>query len=118
MTTYNTINEAFKNGTGDVFFTINGQYVAVSRHAMDSEGFDAMIAQGFAFLSYEETITAAVNQGAGVHPAAAAAAGIMLPEKPAPAPQPVEKNRFYHSGSDQEVWGYYMEFPDAYGQHL
>src|SRR6188472_2546758 len=55
MQTYSTINEAFKNGSGDRFFTINGRYVALSRHL---DNIEEMIERGFTFMQYEEVIIA------------------------------------------------------------
>lgn len=112
MTTYKTVNEAFKNGTGDVFFTINNEYVAVSRHAMDNAGFAAMEAQGFKFLTYSETLELATAQEV---------------KKVQPAPvveQPIKvlsKRKVYiNQGSYYPGFfgGFYEEYPDAYGQNL
>jgi hypothetical protein len=55
MQTYSSINEAFKNGSGDRFFTINGRYVALSRHL---DNIEEMIERGFTFMQYEEVIIA------------------------------------------------------------
>lgn len=105
MTTYKTVNEAFKNGTGDVFFTKNNEYVAVSRHAMDNAGFEAMEAQGFKFMTYDETLAIAGAQEVKERQ-----------EKPAPAP--VKKSEFVHISISSPFDEFYLEFPDAYGQHL
>lgn len=114
MKLYSTISEAFKNGTGDVFFIKDNQYVAVSRHAVD---FGSMQAQGFTFLQYDETMKLAAAQGAQINPAVAASLGIevkapVVVEPATPVLQSPKK--FYHSGSDMEVWGFLEEFPEFY----
>lgn len=109
MATYKTVNEAFKKGTGDVFFTRNSEYVAVSRHAMDNAGFAAMEAQGFKFMTYDETLEAA---------------GAQEVKEAQAVKQPIEvlsmKKVFIYHGSyyGTLTGGFFEEYPDAYGQTL
>ncbi len=104
MTTYKTISEAFKNGTGDVFFTKNNEFVAVSRHSIP---FEEMEEQGFKFLTYSETLEIATRQDVEENKKA-------YFTKPTPKQEPKQ----FINYPDQEAWAYYQEFPDAYGQHL
>lgn len=109
MTTYNTVNEAFKNGTGDVFFTRGNQYIALSRHAVP---FEEMEAQGFKYLTYSETLELATAQE-------------VKEELAKPVKQPIiqvlsVKKVFIHHSSyyGSLTGGFFEEFPDAYGQTL
>lgn len=55
MKLYSTIKEAFNNGTGDVFFTLDEtSFIAVSRH--DAECFEVLQADGFRMMDYDETM--------------------------------------------------------------
>lgn len=107
MTTYKTVNEAFKNGTGDVFFTRNNEYVAVSRHAMDNAGFAAMEAQGFKFMTYDETLAVAGAQEVKERQ-----------EKQTTTQAPAKKPEFVYISISSPFDELYLEFPDAYGQNL
>lgn len=108
MTTYNTVNEAFKNGTGDVFFTRNSEYVAVSRHSVDFEGLEA---QGFKFMTYSETLELAGAQEVKEAQAKAVKQPIEVISK---------RKVFIHHSSyyGSLTGGFFEEFPDAYGQTL
>lgn len=100
MITYQTINEAFQKGTGDVFFfNANNEYIAVSRHSVD---FERMTALGFTHLHHDRVIE------------------IGRAEKPAVKNEPVivtkhneQKKQFVHY-SDSEVWGFLEDFPEFY----
>ena len=99
MKGYNTIKEAFKNGTGDCFFTKNGRYLAVSRK--DSHSY--YINNGFIMMTYDDVLKADSTQSAIV-------------------PQIKEETvierltNMVQSRSTSEM--FYEEFPDAYGQNL
>ena len=108
MTTYNTVNEAFKNGTGDVFFTKDNQYIALSRHA---NPYDEMEALGFKFLTYSETLELATAQEVKEEPAKAVKQPIQVLS--------VKKVFIHHSSYYGSLTGgFFEEFPDAYGQTL
>lgn len=67
MTVYNTIDSAFKNGTGDVFFTNNdGKFVARSRHIENLVA--RMAVEGFTHVPYMEAMQIAKDQKATLHP--------------------------------------------------
>jgi len=111
MTTYKTVNEAFKNGTGDVFFTKNNEYVAVSRHAMDNAAFEAMEAQGFKFMTYDETLLAAATQEVEERQKKAIEQPIKVIS--------IKKVFIQHSSYYGSLTGgFFEEYPDAYGQTL
>lgn len=98
MTTYPTISEAFKNGSGDVFFanTERTKFFAISRHLGVRE------ISGFDCLSYSETLSLAEIQ----KPEPVAKLVEEAPKKPA---KMVDTSRAY---------SFYDEYPDAYGQNL
>lgn len=100
MITYQTINEAFQNGTGDVFFfNANNEYIAVSRHSVD---YEAMTALGFTHLPYDKVLS------------------IGRAEKPVVKNEPVivsqhkEQIKNFVHYSDREVWGFLEDFPEFY----
>lgn len=105
MTMYNTILEAFKNGSGDVFFTKEEKYIAVSRKDDLSYYFD----NGYEFMTYEKIIETDKLQK-----------GLSL-EKTIKV-SPVVKQEVKHikmvDNSHNYTQCYYDEFPDAYGQNL
>lgn len=103
MKTYNTINEAFKNGSGDCFFSKDGKFVAFSRN---DDRREEMEAKGFIALTHSEVLELAK-----------ARQPIKETTATAVAPNQREPKKFVNH-TDMEVWGYYDEFPDAYGQHL
>ena len=100
MTTYTTIKEAFANGMGDVFFTKNNRFIAVSRKDDNSN----LANHGFKLLSYTEVIALADSQ-------------IKNNVQPS-QPTIIEKMKTNLVESPSSCDGYYDEFPDAYGQYL
>ena len=101
MTTYPTIEAAFKNGSGDTFFQKEGGFVAVSRK--DESTHEALEAQGFEFLPWH----LAFEIGKAQIEKAESVAVVEV----------VKTTKSYDNilnGRD----GYYDEFPDAYGQYL
>jgi hypothetical protein len=102
MTTYTTIKEAFKNGTGDVFFTKNNCFVATSR----KNDFSYYLNNGFSLLSYEETL--ALDKAQNVR--------VEQPKKTISDNLKSIESKMAQSVSTCD--GYYDEFPDAYGQNL
>lgn len=106
MTTYLTIEEAFKNGSGDTFFQKEGGFVAVSRK--DESTHDVLEAQGFEFLPWHlafEIGKAQIEKAKS----AVTAENIVVGD--------IKITKSY----DQILNGrdcYYDEFPDAYGQYL
>ena len=100
MTTYTTINEAFKNGTGDVFYTKDSRFVAVCRKDDNSD----LVVKGFTLLTYEQVTALAV----------AHVENKVQPQQPTI----IEKMKSNLVKSYATSDGYYDEFPDAYGQYL
>ena len=105
MQTFKTIQEAFKNGTGDVFFTKDGNFVARSRHIDNLN--DKMAKEGFTFLSYDEVVNLSLTDNS------VESAKIWATAKK----QQTKCVRQYDNCSNGRD-GYYDEFPDAYGQSL
>lgn len=106
MTTYPTIEEAFKNGSGDTFFQKEGGFVAVSRK--DESTHDALEAQGFEFLPWHLAFEIGKSQ-------------IEKAESDVVAENVVAADIKVTKSYDQILNGrdgYYDEFPDAYGQYL
>ena len=102
MKTYTTIKEAFKNGTGDVFFTKDNCFVAISR----KDDFTYYFNNGYALLSFEEIWALDKSQ---------------KNEPPQPKKTIIDNLKSISSKMVQSVStcdGYYDEFPDAYGQYL
>ena len=100
--TYTTINEAFKNGMGDVFFTTDKPFVAKSR----KNDFDYYFNNGFTLLSFEEVM--ALDK-------------VQKNEPEQPKKTIIDNLKTMSSKMVQSVSscdGYYDEFPDAYGQYL
>jgi hypothetical protein len=95
-----SIKDAFKNGSGDVFFKNENGYVAVSRHSVN---FEEMAEKGYSHVPHNEVLNIAKEQEPQP----------IKEMKPAPV---APKNYVYHS--DMEVQSYYDEFPDAYNQNL
>jgi hypothetical protein len=106
MTTYTTINEAFKNGTGDVFFIKDDRFVAVSRHAIP---FEQMEAEGFKYLTYSETIKIAGTQEVKKAPIVEQPIQVLSKRKVC-----INQGSYYPGF----FGGFYEEYPDAYGQNL
>jgi hypothetical protein len=111
MKTYQTIQEAFKNGTGDVFFFMGGeamQYIALSRH-VDHDS--TMFELGFDRLTYDEVVLIATKEQAERQH--------NIEKKVAKAINKSGEtiNGFIHI-SCSPFDGFYDEFPDAYGQNL
>jgi hypothetical protein len=103
MQTYKTINEAFKNGTGDVFFLSNkAEYIALNRHTVD---YNDMFDKGYDLLNYAEVLEIAALQ------TPTETAPIITPETQS------ELKHFFHSRPDREVLGYYDEFPEFYNNN-
>lgn len=103
MTTYKTIKEAFANGTGDVFFTKNGEYIAVSHH--DDNKY--LSGSGFVWLNFTQVKAISDAQNTPI---------VDIREKLVQhraKNQAMTKDNIYN-GRD----GYYDEFPDAYNQSL
>jgi hypothetical protein len=104
MTTFKTIQEAFKNGQGDVFFSKNGQYVCFSRN----DGmYETMQNNGFKLLTYDEVIKLSFSDNS------VASAKIWASAKKKELKLVASRDNLIN-GFD----GYYDEFPDAYGQNL
>jgi hypothetical protein len=101
-TTYATINEAFNNGSGDVFFKNESGFLCVSRHSVN---YDEMQAAGFTHVPHAQVLEIAAQQAPAVP---------VEPIKPTP---PAAPKKFVNY-PDMEVQGFYDEFPDAYGQNL
>lgn len=100
MTTYTTIKEAFANGTGDVFYTKNNRFIAVSRKDDNSN----LSNDGFKLLSYDEVTALAVTH---------------IENKVQPhQPTIIERMKSNLVKSYAICDGYYDEFPDAYCQYL
>ncbi len=111
MTTYLTIEEAFKNGSGDTFFQKEGGFVAVSRK--DESIHDALESQGFEFLPWHLAFEIGKAQ------IEKAELPIIVEEKREPATN-TKRSRFMNictTDSQNYHDGYYDEFPDAYGQY-
>lgn len=106
MTTYPTIEEAFKNGSGDTFFQKEGGFVAFSRK--DESIHDSLKAQGFRFLPWHlafEIGKAQIEKSES----AVVTENVVVAD--------IKITKSYDqilNGRD----GYYDEFPDAYGQYL
>ena len=106
MTTYPTIEEAFKNGSGDTFFQKEGGFVAVSRK--DESTHEALEAQGFEFLPWHLAFEIGKAQIEKVESS-------LVVENVVVADIKITKSYDQIlNGRD----GYYDEFPDAYGQYL
>ena len=99
ISTYATIDDAFKFGTGDQFYTKNGQFVAVSR----KDDYSQLIENGFESVDFQLIIDMIMfkNKHKG------------LLEQMAPK-QGIEK--LYETTPCRE--NFYDEFPDAYNNHL
>ena len=109
MTAYNTIEQAFQNGSGDTFFQKDGKFVAVSRK--DESTHDKLIDQGFEFLPWHLALEIGKSQ-------------IETTEIIESTPRifscinsRVAIVKSYSNCSNGRD-GYYDEFPDAYGQSL
>lgn len=106
MTTYPTIEEAFKNGSGDTFFQKEGGFVAVSRK--DESIHESLEAQGFEFLPWHlafEIGKAQIEKAESVK---------VLKNEVSTDVKTTKSYDNINNGRD----GYYDEFPDAYGQYL
>jgi hypothetical protein len=53
--TYTTINQAFENGTGDVCFEKNNEYLFISRKS-SMEIFEELKNDGFRYVEYSEVL--------------------------------------------------------------
>lgn len=53
--TYTTINQAFENGTGDVCFKLNNEYIFISRKS-GIEIFEELKNLGFEYIPYEDVV--------------------------------------------------------------
>ena len=53
--TYTTINQAFENGTGDVCFELNNEYLFISRKS-SMNIFEELKNLGFKYISYEDVV--------------------------------------------------------------
>lgn len=53
--TYTTINQAFENGTGDVCFKLNNEYLFISRKS-SMDIFEELKNLGFEYISYEDVV--------------------------------------------------------------
>lgn len=105
MTTYSTIQEAFKNGTGDVFFTKNNQFVCFSRK--DKISLSEMNEYGFSYVTYSEVIELSFKD----NKVDSAIIWALAKKKEL---KTIASYDNISNGRD----GYYDEFPDAYGQNL
>jgi len=109
MTTYNTILEAFRNGTGDHFYTKENKFIAVSRKS-DNRYLEKL---GFTFMTYEEIVSTDKAQKA-LNPEPVK----IIEVKPI---EVKEKSDQYFSRRHSNIsscQSYYEEFPDAYNQSL
>jgi hypothetical protein len=59
--TYTTINQAFENGTGDVCFSLNNEYLFVSRKS-EMAIFEELKHLGFVFIPYEDVLRIGRNE--------------------------------------------------------
>lgn len=59
--TYKTINQAFENGTGDVCFEKNNQYLFISRHS-GMAIFEELKNEGFRYVEYNEVLRIAKEE--------------------------------------------------------
>ena len=53
--TYKTINQAFENGTGDVCFSLNNEYLFISRKS-EMKIFEELKELGFIFIPYQDVL--------------------------------------------------------------
>lgn len=53
--TYTTINQAFENGTGDVCFSLNNEYLFISRKS-EMIVFEELKQLGFIYIPYEDVV--------------------------------------------------------------
>jgi hypothetical protein len=99
MKTYPTIKEAFKNGTGDVFFEhINGGYICISRH--NEEELDLYFdSPNFRFVSHCEIMERTKDERQPP------------PPPPPPTPEPAKKYTKSSGWNDSEFW--YEQYSDA-----
>lgn len=107
MITYSTIDEAFTNGNGDVFFTKGEEVICRSRK--EENLLETMQAQGFMLLPHDEVLRRA------------AAENILKFSPVSKDKKPdVSRTQIIFSRCDflNGYDGFYDEFPDAYGQHL
>lgn len=107
LTTYQTIQEAFRNGTGDVFFKKENQFVCFSRH---DNNIEEMESEGFEFINYEEVIRLS-NQD---NTTTSAAIWCVSKKQIERQSNMVKSHDNICNGRD----GYYDEFPDALNQYL
>lgn len=107
MVTYLTIDEAFSNGNGDVFFTKRAEVICRSRK--EENLLETMQALGFALLPHDEVLKRAAAEQI------AKSITVSQDKKPRRSRKQVIFNRCaLLNGYD----GFYDEFPDAYGQSL
>ena len=100
-TNYPTITKAVNNGTGDCFYTKDGNFIAISRK--DSP--EAYEAAGYTFLPWSQAM-----EIAKIELETKIAAKAILYNQ---VPQPTKA-----CNQVPTCDGYYDEFPDAYGQSL
>lgn len=62
MKTYKTVKEAFKYGTGDVFYKKDDSFVAISRNS-DISIFDDLESDNYNLMSYDEVIKQSFKEG-------------------------------------------------------
>ena len=100
MNTYQTITQAFQNGTGDVFFfNSNNEYIAISRHTAN---FEKMTALGFTHLPHDRVIEIGRTEKPPVK------------NEPVIVSKHVEQIKNLVHYSDSEVWGFLYDFPEFY----
>ena len=102
MQTFQTIQEAFKNGTGDVFFSKDGRYVSRSRHIDNLV--HKMELEGFKFIPYKRVIELSTEEKSKDSE--------IIINNQEMNNRSVISIDLVSNGYD----GYYDEFPDAYGQ--
>jgi hypothetical protein len=100
MRTYPTIKEAFKNGTGDVFFEhLDGSFICISRH--DEETLDLYFnSPNFRFLSHCEIMELTKDERKPT-----------TTPPPTPAHKPAKKTTRFYGWIDCDF--YYEQYSDA-----
>lgn len=116
MKTYNTIQEAFGKGAGDVFFKKDNHFIALSRKE-ESTYDGTMEAQGFTLMEYSEVISMA-NKKNDIDSAALWCVAVKRrSEDRDKVLAEAHQKKMINTGGNFGN-GYYDEFPDAYGQSL
>lgn len=105
---YLSIQEAFKQGEGDVFFNRNDKYITVSRH--DEQGIIDKLSEGWELMKYEEVLKATLFDAPTVTSA-------VIFKKVHDCINQAKQVKSQDNISNGRT-GYYDEYPDAMGQYL